>query len=162
MQLDVLEGLPLFQDFTAEQLDLLRPILIYCQEPCDTILFEQGEPADYLYLVIEGEVHILYKPYDGPELTLARIGPNGVVGWSAALGSLSYSSSAVCATDCQMMCLRGRDLHNLCAEHPETGEIVLRRLADIISERLRNTHPQVLAMLEQSLRLRVGESLIAG
>jgi CRP-like cAMP-binding protein len=162
MQSEVLKGLPLCQDFTAEQLDLMRPIFIYCQEPCGTVLFEQGDPAEYLYLIIEGEVYIQYKPYDGPALTVARIGPTGVVGWSAALGSLFYSSSAVCATDCQMMCLRGRDLHNLCAEHPETGEIVLQRLANIISERLRNTHPQVMAMLEQSLRIRVGESLIAG
>jgi len=162
MQVDAFERLALFQDIDSEQLELLRPLFIYCQEPCGKVLFEQGDPADYLYIVIEGEVHILYKPYDGPALTVARIGDCGVVGWSAALGSITYSSSAVCATDCQLMCMRSRNLHNLCNDHPETGEIVLQRLANIISERLRNTHPQVMAMLEQGLHIRIGESLIAG
>ena len=99
-----LSQLALFQDFSPEQLALLGELFQPCDEPADKLLFEQGAPAEYLYLVIDGEVHIHYKPEDGSALTVARVGVEGVVGWSAALGSPLYTSSAICVTDCSLLC----------------------------------------------------------
>jgi NTE family protein len=127
--------------------------------PCDysigDVIFEQGDLAEYLYLVVEGEVLVRFKPDDGPALTVARVRPQGVVGWSAALGSPEYTSSAVCSEDSQMLRVRGEDLRELCEKYPEAGTLVLERLAAVIAERLRNTHDYVMAMLEQGLHLGV-------
>ena len=63
----------------------IRPLKPACL-PRDTHVFEQGQLSDYLYILTSGKVIIRYKPYDGPPLTVATIGPGGVFGWSAALG----------------------------------------------------------------------------
>jgi hypothetical protein len=50
-----------------------------------------------------------------------------------------------------MLRVRGEDLRNLCNENPDTGILILERLATVIAERLRNTHDHVMALLLQGL-----------
>jgi CRP-like cAMP-binding protein len=151
MPKDVFDRLPLFQDLSPAQRDALRPLFAPCDCYGETVLFQQGEFAEYLYLVVMGEVLISYKPDDGPPITVARVGPGGVVGWSAALGNRLYTSSAACTIYTQMLRVCGNDLRNLCRQDPETGVIVLDRLATVIAERLRHTHEQVISLLKQGL-----------
>ena len=149
--MDALDKFPMFQDFSPAQRDLLRSVFMPCDCYGDTCLFNQGDSAEHMYLVISGEIAINYKPEDGSSITMARVGPGGVVGWSAALGNRLYTSSAVCTIYTQMLRVRGADLRNLCQQYPETGILILDRLATVIAERLRNTHEQVIALLKQGL-----------
>jgi toluene monooxygenase system ferredoxin subunit len=148
---DVFDQLPLFSGLSAAQLRLLRPLFIPSEGYLGMVLFEQGDPADHLFLVVAGEVTIRYKPEDGPPIIVTRVHSGGVVGWSAALGNRVYTSGAVCSECTQMLRLRGSDLRRLCEDDPETGILVLERLAWIIAERLHNTHEQVVALLKQGL-----------
>jgi CRP-like cAMP-binding protein len=148
---DTFDQFPLFQDLNEAQLNLLRPLFTFCDGMAGTLLFEQGEPAEYLYLVIEGQVSVRYKPEDGPELVVSRVRSGGVVGWSAILGNRTYTSGAICTCQSQMLRVRGSELRSLCDHHPETGVIILERLAAVIAERLRNTHEEVFKLLKQGM-----------
>ncbi len=156
-----LDHILIFQDLTPDQIALVRPLFVLSFEPAGSEIFQQGELAEYLYILVDGEVNIRYKPDDGPVLNVTRVHPGGVVGWSAALGNPEYTSSAVCISDCQMLRVRGQDLRQLCEQHPETGVLILERLAAVIAERLRNTHQQVMALLEQGLRIDVNKPIVA-
>jgi CRP-like cAMP-binding protein len=138
----------LFKGLTAAQLAILHPLF----EPCDcyagTVLFEQGDPAEFLYAVVIGEVVVNFKPDDAPTLTVARVQPSSIVGWSAVLGSRCYTSSAECTQYTQLLRVRGTDLRRLCTQYPETGVQVLDRLAAVIAERLHSTHDMVLSLLQ--------------
>ncbi|HZD55749.1 MAG TPA: cyclic nucleotide-binding domain-containing protein [Anaerolineales bacterium] len=147
-----LEELPLFKGMSLAQLELLRPLFVPYECYEGTVLFEQNEPAEFLYLVITGEMMIQYKPDDGPALTVARVRPGGLVGWSALIGRRFYTSAVMCTTHATMLRVNGADLQKLCEQDPKTGVLVLERLADVIAERLRNTQPQVLSLLEKSIR----------
>jgi toluene monooxygenase system ferredoxin subunit len=147
-----LEELPLFKGMSLAQLELLRPLFVPYECYEGTVLFEQNEPAEFLYLVITGEMMIQYKPDDGPALTVARVRPGGLVGWSALIGRRFYTSGVMCTTHATMLRVNGADLQKLCEQDPKTGVVVLERLADVIAERLRNTQPQVLSLLEKSIR----------
>ncbi len=141
----------IFDGLSREQLHSLEPILHPCQFPADLVVFEQGASAKYLYILTSGEVLVRYKPYDGPALTVARILPEGVFGWSAALGRDVYTSAAVTAQPSEAYRIRSSDLRTLCERVPDTGAIFLDRLAGVIAERLRNTHSEILAMLNQGV-----------
>ncbi len=153
MTANEINGLLLFNGLTPPQLSLLLPLFVPEYNCEGSLLFHQGDQAEYLYILLEGEISIRFKPEDGPALTVSTVRPQGVVGWSAALGGPVYTSSAICATDCRMLRIRRRDLRTLCERDPETGAQILDRLADAIAERLRNTHSQVVALLQQGLRL---------
>jgi len=152
MARDVLDKLTLFRDLSPAQKELLRPLFMPCDCYGDSVLFEQGDPAEHLYLVVTGEIVIYHKPEDGPPISVARVKAGGVVGWSAALGNRLYTSAAVCARYTQMLRVRGADLRDLCRQHPETGILILERLAEIIAERLRHTHKQVVELLKEGMR----------
>jgi CRP-like cAMP-binding protein len=144
--------LTIFQDLDSLQLTQLEPIFVPNEFRAGDRIFSQGEKAISLYLILAGEVEVHFKPDDGPQLTVARVQTGGIVGWSAALGRPCYTSSVDCATDCQFLRVYRDDLSRLCQQEPELSRLVLERLAIVIAERLRNTHAQVLALLEQGMR----------
>ena len=147
-----LEEIPIFQGLTPEQVDLLHPLVMECNCYAGTVLFEQGDPAEFLYLVITGEAVIRYKPEDGPPITVTRVRSGGLVGWSAVIGRRLYTSGVECSQDSNLLRIRGTDLQSLCERSPETGLIILDRLANLVAERLRHTHPEVVALLENGFR----------
>jgi CRP-like cAMP-binding protein len=141
----------LFTGLTDEQLCLLNPLFVPCEFTADTILFEQGDPAENLFAIVSGEVVVNFKPDDGPTIVVARVQPGSIVGWSAALGSKRYTSSAICTMYTQLLRVRGDDLRRLCIQHPVVGSAFLDRLATVIAERLHSTHDMVLSLLQLGL-----------
>jgi CRP/FNR family transcriptional regulator, cyclic AMP receptor protein len=150
----IFDQLTIFEGMDTSQRTLLQAYFVICDCTCDDVIFEQDAPADFLYIVIEGEVAVRFKPDDGPELIVSRIKDGGVFGWSAAFGSGIYTSGAVCTQPSQLLSVRGSDLKMLRENHPETGILILKRLAAIVAERMKNEgdHLQVVALLEHGLR----------
>jgi len=144
----------IFSGLDGNQITQLSPFLAECRFPKDHVVFEQGQPAENLYILLGGEVVINYKPYDGPILTVARIDPGGVFGWSSALQRDVYTSAAITTQESFACRLRGSNLHTICAQYPDTGKILLERLASVIAERLRSTHTQVLGMLTMGMGIK--------
>ncbi|HWT78484.1 MAG TPA: cyclic nucleotide-binding domain-containing protein, partial [Candidatus Methylomirabilis sp.] len=139
-----------FRNLSDDQLAQILPLIEPCRHTKGTFFFEQGDPACNLYVVVSGEVEIRYKTYDGPTITVARVGPGGIFGWSAALGRETYTSSAACTEDCQVFCIDGCSLRRMCDENPDTGVILMERLAGAIAERETYKHSQVMTMLTQN------------
>jgi len=151
MDSEVLARFALIEDFTQEQVEVLKPIIEDIKFDADQRIFNQGDRAEYLYFVLDGRVSIRFKPEDGPELKVSELDQGDVFGWSSALGSHAYTSSAICTEDGLFIRLEGEELKNLCQDFPETGILILNRLADVIAQRLRGTHEQVLALLHRGL-----------
>lgn len=150
----VFSQLSIFAGLTPEQFALLEPIFSLSTCDMDELIFVQGNSADYLYIVVKGEVAIIFKPDDGGPITVARVQKGGVFGWSAAFGQEMYTSGAVCIHPTQLFKVLGEDLKKLRQNHPETGILILERLAAVVAERLRDSdaHDQVVALLEHGLK----------
>lgn len=146
-----LAQLSIFKDLSPKQLNVIQSFVEICEFPKDTCIFEQGELANYLYIIIGGEVVVRYKPYDGPDITVTHINAGGIFGWSAALGRTVYTSAAISTTACEVFRFRAKDLHRLIERDPDTGAIILDRLAAVIAERIVSTHNQVLTILTQAV-----------
>lgn len=147
MDTDILNDLFLFEGLNSAQRALLEPLFVQCDFEAGTTIFNQGDLAEYIYAVVEGEIMVNYKPDDGPVIVVAHVCPGSVVGWSAAVGSRFYTSAAVCKTYTQLMRVCGDDLRKLYNTHPETGGVILDRLATVIAERLHSTHDLVMSLL---------------
>lgn len=114
-------------------------------------VFGQGSPAVAFFILLDGEVLVRYKPYDGPAMAVARIGPGEVFGWSAVLGREVYTSSAEVTRSGCAFSIRPVGLQRLRNAHPETGKMMMERLANSIADRLRNTNSSVLSLLSQGM-----------
>ena len=152
MSIDALKSSSLFSGFSDTQLDSLAKLFEGEHLQAGETIFAQDDPADRLYVLLSGRVAIRFKPHDGEVLTVTEIAPGGVFGWSAALGRRSYTSSAVCLEAGEALGLRGADLRRLCETQPDTGVVILERLAEVIAQRLRSTHEQVVELLRLGMR----------
>ncbi len=151
LMLNVLSRFPLFHDLDEEEIRLLIPFFSVLEYQEGEVLFNQGDAANDLFLVLSGKVAIKYKPYDGPEITLATVHSGGIVGWSAVLGNTSYTSRAVCLMNCDLIAIKGNDLRQLTQDQPEVGRLVLERLSMVASTRWSNAREQVFSMLVNGL-----------
>jgi CRP/FNR family cyclic AMP-dependent transcriptional regulator len=142
---------PFFKGMSERQLVLLVPLLTHRCFPKNGMIFEQVQPARFVYILIQGEVIIQYKPYDASIINVARIEPGGVFGWSAALRHELYSSAAVAVSDSEVYQLRGSDLHRMCEQDPDTGSLIISRMASVVAQRLHATYDQILAVLSQGM-----------
>ncbi len=151
---DAFTQLKLFDGFSLAQLESLAPLFNLCSCHRNEAIFNQGDVADNLYIVVEGCVAICFNPDDGEPIVVAQIDKDGVFGWSAAFGSDHYTSGATCLEETILLCVRGDDLKRFHEKHPKTGILLLGRLAEVVARRLKrtHTHDQVVAMLEHGLK----------
>ena len=141
----------IFRELEEEQIELLRPLFeeISCQP--GTSIFQQGEQAEFLYLIIDGKVDMSYKPYDGIPITIGHVSTGDLFGWSAVIGSEKYTSTAVAIENVQALRVRGSELRKFCLLYPEAGRGILERLANGVSSRWKDAHKQIKSLLFQGM-----------
>ncbi|TFH37460.1 MAG: Crp/Fnr family transcriptional regulator [Anaerolineales bacterium] len=152
MPIPTVQSLPLFQGLDQKTLDLIIPRFEYETFSENEVVFEQDGRANKLYILVTGKVDIRFKPDDGEQLTVTEIETGGVFGWSAALGRETYTSGAVSVVDSAAFSVRGDVLQHLCEQYPNTGVIILERLAEVIAQRLQKTHAYVVEILQEGVK----------
>ncbi len=147
----LLHEIPLFRGLTPAQYNLIQDMVAVWHYVWNDRIFKQGEAASTIYVVLDGEVQIRYKPHDGPDLEVATIYPNGIFGWSAALGHPLYTSSASAACNVRVLAINGVRLRCICQEQPEMGVLILGRMAEVVADRLRTTREQIVQLLSSEM-----------
>ena len=135
---DVLAEMELFAGIPEQVLSCIADL---CQEesiPAQTIVFATGRPADRIYLLLEGTVSLKVFPTSLPEpMTIARLKtPGQAFGWSAVVGAGYYTASAEATTSVRAISLSGKALVECLTDNPCEGFVIMRRIADIVSQRL--------------------------
>lgn len=150
-RLKSVDHIPTFRDMNEEYISLLKPLFERYSCRSGNTVFQQGAEADYLYLIIQGRVQVSYKPYDGTPITVAHVEQDGLFGWSAVVGSRTYTSSVTAIEDLDTFRIHGNELRKLCVDHPDAGREILERLAGVVSSRWKNSHEQVKAILVNAM-----------
>jgi CRP/FNR family transcriptional regulator, cyclic AMP receptor protein len=141
----------MFKELDEDLINLLSPLFeVFSCKP-GTVIFQQGDQAEFLYLVTDGNVDMSFKPYDGIPITVSHVGKGGLFGWSAVVGSDRYTSTAIAIGDVKAFRVHGSDLRSFCREHPKEGKDILERLADGVSSRWKDAHKQVQSILLQGM-----------
>jgi len=139
-ELIALKQVPLFSDLTLEQLASIDRLMVTRHYMKGELVFREGDVGSELYVVLEGEIRI-HLDGAGREVTIARFGPNTVVGEMAVFDEQPRSASAEATVDTTVRVLRKDRLQVIVHEHPE----VLLEFVKNLSQRLR----QMDARLEQ-------------
>ena len=142
----------ILRNMDQEYMDFLTPLLERYSCPSGVTVIQQGQPAEYLYIILGGKVQVNYKPYDGAPITVTHIGKDGLFGWSAVVGSRTYTSSVTAIEQLETYRIQGSELRKLCMEHPEAGKEILERLASVVSSRWKNSHEQVKTILINAMK----------
>jgi CRP-like cAMP-binding protein len=133
----------LFQGMSPEFMAEIGSNLIPEVHTEGDVLFNAGDPADFLYVLEDGRVRLSA----GERGIVTRIveKEGDALGWSSLVGRESYSSSAECLTDARVVKIRKDVLNEIFNRHPACGMLLFRRLARLIGERLLENYHQISA-----------------
>jgi CRP/FNR family transcriptional regulator, cyclic AMP receptor protein len=143
---DVLRAIPLFGKIEPAKLKLLAFTSEHLEFEQGETLFQQGDPGDAAYIILDGTADILVNTPDGP-VTVAHLVRNDVVGEIAILCDVPRTASVVAAS--RLATLRvGKDaFFNLVTQFPQVG-------VGIMSELAHRLHQTTMNLTEISTRLR--------
>jgi toluene monooxygenase system ferredoxin subunit len=134
-QIDLFEGLP------QKQLEAIAKISeeTTCQK--GELIFHEAAKAENLYILLDGKVAIRLQISSKPEsITVSVINKsNQSFGWSGIIAPYHYTASALCESDCRLLAIDGQKLIQVLKQDPKSGFIVMERISEIISNRLRNS-----------------------
>jgi cyclic nucleotide-binding protein/HEAT repeat protein len=131
-ELIALKQVPLFSDLTLEQLSTIDRLMVTRHYMRGELVFREGDVGSELYVVLEGELRV-HLDAGGREVTLARFGPNSVVGEMSVFDQQPRSASAEATMDTTLRVLRKDRLQVIVHEHPE----VLLEFVKNLSQRIR-------------------------
>ena len=143
-----LSQIELFNDLSQKQLETIKKLAENRNFAKGETIFKEGDPATFLFIILEGKVRIqvkLSRPENLAIVVLSQFGQ--LVGWSGLHSSQNYTAAATCLEDCQMITLEGEQLMRALEEDKEMGFLVLRKITVVISSRLRNLQRTVLKTL---------------
>ena len=109
-----------------------------------TILIEEGDLSDTVFVVLTGTLRIYCSDYSGREITLALYGPGEYVG-EMSLDGGPRSASVVTESECVCSVVAGQTLRNHLAQVPVFALEMIRRL--IRRARLATNSARSLALL---------------
>jgi CRP/FNR family transcriptional regulator, cyclic AMP receptor protein len=100
------------------------------------IIFEDGQPRDFMYVVQKGEVDIVIR-----EQVVETVSEDSFFGELALIDHAPRSATAIAKTDCALIKIDERQFLYLVQETPFFALIVMRTLAARLRRRNQQTVP---------------------
>ncbi len=146
---DFIAGFPLFKDVTPAVLEEIAAISEELSFSEGQAVFREGEKADQLHFLVKGSlalrVNIMTKP---DSVTVSFVSKSyECFGWSGLVEPHYYTASAYCEEPTQTLDVDGKKLMKILSDHPADGFMVMHRMAELISQRLRNSRQALLKTL---------------
>ena len=157
-QKNILSAFNFFSDLTMQELDLLASKCEELEFNTDDIVFHFEKPAEHFYGLIEGEVElslvytdkVLKTEVEYEEAVHARmvdqqkqivvdtVLPGQVFGWASIIGDGRRTVTARCMAASRVFAITAADLNAMFDADPTMGYRLIKRMANIISRRLKN------------------------
>lgn len=125
---------------------------------CDkgAIVFVEGQPAEAVHILAEGEVRVVRETDDGREVILRLIQPGEMFGGAGGWGADRYPATTVAADASVVLVLLAADFAALIREHAEFAVAVVREL----DSRLRDAEARIQELQTERVQRRIARMLL--
>jgi NTE family protein/lysophospholipid hydrolase len=131
----------LFEKFSDGILQNLIVDMEWVRAGAGEVLFRQGDPGGFLYLVYTGRLQVTITKEDGSEVVVAEVGPGRPLGEIQFLSCGTRTASVYALDDATLLKLPKIAFDRLAERNPE----LIGQMAEIIRQRLRRD--QLVSML---------------
>lgn len=114
-------------------------------------LFREGDPALQLYIIVDGAISMTMTIHlNGAKERIQKmssIGSGEIVGWSSLLLANYYRFGAQASKKTQLVEISGKGLGELLDDNPRYGYLLIKKITEIIAERLESKCTQLLSLV---------------
>jgi len=146
----VLSNVPIFMDLPPESIAGLAGMAKFGQFNEGTIVFNEGDPGDTLYIIASGTVEIYTKTSAGEHIKLKTLEVAEVFGEMALFDGLPRSASARIIRKSILFYIHRTDFNFFLVQNPDAA----LKLIEGISRRLRDTNQSLMRMADENETLK--------
>jgi CRP-like cAMP-binding protein len=124
------------------------------QYGADDVIFLEGHHASRFFVLHKGCVKLTFGTAGQVVFTLNHAGE--AFGWSSLLGRNEYAATARCTEPTILIQIDRLKFNRVLEEDPVNGLVLVRRLAELLGERLKMTYRMLAAHSPQEVSLSYG------
>jgi len=147
ISLEFLEDVEVFKGLSGSQLTAVQECCQKKEFEQDTKLFGEGEPADHLWIVMEGRVDLrceLPGLASSEENTISSISAGGAIGWSCFVSPYKYRLSGYCASgQCELIRIEKEHIIQLFEVDAGAGYVVMSNMAAVVGRRFNRLQDEI-------------------
>ena len=134
----------LFKGLKTKQLQIVGKHFTEGSFQTGEIIFSQGEPAQKLYILLEGKVTLGIKAKGETDITAYSIEKKGeVFGLSSLIKPYRNNVSATCIKKTRVLSIYGEAFRKLIRQNSKIGVEIMERVAEIYCNRLNSTRAMI-------------------
>jgi CRP-like cAMP-binding protein len=143
-----LKNVVLFREFSQEELERMSHILKESLYPKGTLIWEEGSSEQGLHIIDYGKVKVTRKTQEGHKQVLAVLKADKFFGELSILDGRAHSASMEALEDTKVFILAKSDMDRLLREAPLIAFKIVREMAIVISEILREMNSKFIKMVD--------------
>jgi CRP-like cAMP-binding protein len=131
-----LHDYPLFRELNEEQ---MQAVIEVCREECflpDTVLFEEGQSAKELFVLVEGEVEESFTAGEAVLSSIHPVGPGDIIGCPALVPPYTQSCTARSLTGIEVLAIDAAGLQKLFAQDCRLAVSIQQHVIEALLERI--------------------------
>jgi CRP/FNR family cyclic AMP-dependent transcriptional regulator len=153
--LEIIQHIELFEDFEEADVRGLAAYMRCYRAPAGSEIIREGEPGDFMLLLLDGEMEILKTDGRGLPSGVGRAGPGKTLGEMSLIDGEPRFASCVALSETTFALLDRAQLIHIVADEPRIGVKLLMELLMLMNQRLRQVSGQLMRCLDdRRLRLR--------
>jgi transcriptional regulator with PAS, ATPase and Fis domain len=145
---DVLLKSNVFEDFTAEEIDMLRQYLSVERFVNGQVLMKKGEAGTYLGIILSGKVDIIDE-----NIVITTRSEGDLLGEIALIRSSTHIADVVAVSDGKIAVMQFDAITRFKLEHPKIALRLMSFLAELTMKKLGETEEALQAEKQESKRL---------
>lgn len=149
-------GLALFDSLSSADQAKIAPLTEYVQYSRDDVLFFEGDPPEWLFIILDGNVKLIKHSDDGRDVILYLAMPGCIVGGVSAFGRRPHPFTAQAMVPTSALRIAGRDFAEIMEQHPK----VARYTIDVLTERLIEAHETMKSLAVERVERRIARQLL--
>ena len=155
--LEILRNIPIFKNLSSEELEAIRKCSATRNFPKNSIIINEGDSSDCLYIIVKGRVTVYLSDENGKEVILNSQGEGDYFGELALIDDEKRSASVVTAEKSTFFVISKPDFKKVLSIHPELAFNLIRGLTG----RIRSLTDNVRSLALLDVYGRVAKTLLS-
>lgn len=151
-----LKKIPVFSALNTSEADEVKPYLMPAKFRKKEVIFSEGDPSDWLYIVTKGKVKITKLSQSGRELILEIISPMDFFGGVAVLRGFPYPANAIAMEESEALKISRSNLMRILDRFPN----LMYCMAMNIGDRIKGSHEALKNIAIEKVESRIASLLI--
>ena len=154
--IELLQRVELFQGIAPADLVRIAQAARRRRLPAETFLFHQGDPAEVIYVPVQGRLKLTQITPEGHEVILRYVGVGEMSGATAVFGDTAYPASAETVEDASVLGWDNETMIVLIEHYPRLGLNILH----LLSMRLQELQDRLREMSTERVERRIARALL--